>query len=181
MLIAAVARDGGIGRGNELLFRDPADQRHFRDTTMGHAVVMGRRTWQSLPERFRPLPGRRNLVLSRDPEFAAPGAETATSLDAALGRLSQPPGPGPDDTVFVIGGAEIYAQALPRADVLNLTEVDRVYAGADAFFPPFDRSQFVQTERRPATAADGTPIAFVSYSRRRPALVTPPPCVEQSP
>lgn len=161
VLIAAVARDGGIGRGNELLFRDPADQRHFRSTTMGHPVVMGRRTWLSIPERFRPLPGRRNVVLSRDPGFTAAGAETAPSLDAALQRLAA------EDTVFVMGGADVYAQALPRADELALTEVDRVYDGADAFFPPFDRSLFDEAGRRRETAADGTPIAFVTYRRRR--------------
>jgi dihydrofolate reductase len=159
-IIAAVARDRGIGRGNGLLFRDPADQRHFRATTMGCPVVMGRRTWLSLPERFRPLPGRRNVVLSREAGFVAAGAETAPSLEAALERL------GDADTVFVLGGADVYAQALPLADELVLTEVDRVFAGADAFFPAWDRSAFDEVERRPDVAPDGTPIAFVTYRRR---------------
>jgi len=161
VLIAAVARDGGIGRGNELLFRDPADQQHFRRTTLGHALLMGRRTWESLPARFRPLPGRRNVVLSRDPGFVAPGAETAPGLDAALARLADA------DTVFVIGGAELYAQALPLADELVLTEVARTYPDADAFFPAFERAQFEEIERRGASAADGTALAFVTYRRRR--------------
>lgn len=159
-IIAAVARDGGIGRGNGLLFSDPADQRHFRATTIGCPVVMGRRTWLSLPERFRPLPGRRNVVLSREPGFVAAGAETAPSLEAALEHLRDA------DTVFVMGGADVYAQALPLADELVLTEVDRVIDDADAFFPAWDRRAFDEIERRDATAADGTPIAFVTYRRR---------------
>ena len=160
-LVAAVARDGGIGRGNALLFVDPADQRFFRDTTMGAPVVMGRRTWLSIPERFRPLPGRRNLVLSRDAGFDAPGAEVAPSLDAALARL------GGADTVFVIGGAGVFAEALPRADELILTEVDRVYPGADTFFPAWNRGEFDEVERKASAAADGTAFAFVTYRRRR--------------
>ncbi len=160
VLIAAVASDGGIGRGNALLFTDPEDQRHFRATTMGHPVLMGRRTWLSLPARFRPLPGRRNVVLSRESGFVAEGAETAPSLEAALERLRDA------DTVFVMGGADVYAQALPRADEMVLTEVERRYE-ADAFFPAFDRREFEEVERRPATAADGTRFAFVRYRRRR--------------
>lgn len=162
VLIAAVAADGGIGRGNALLFSDPADQRHFRATTMGAPVVMGRRTWLSLPERFRPLPGRRNLVLSRDPSFRPEGAEVAASLDAALALLAAAP------TVYVMGGAEVYAQALPRADELVLTEVPRVFEGTDAWFPAWDRAAFDLVERREAPAADGTPLAFVRYRRRGP-------------
>jgi dihydrofolate reductase len=160
VLIAAVARDGAIGRGNELLFREPEDQRHFRSATAGHAVVMGRRTWESLPPRFRPLPGRRNLVLSRDPAFTAPGAETAPSLDDALDRLAG------ETTAFVIGGADLYAQALPQADELMLTEVDRDY-DADAFFPRWNRAEFDEIARDERRGADGTRFAFVTYRRRR--------------
>ena len=164
VLIAAVAADGGIGRGNALLFSDPEDQRHFRSTTMGCPVVMGRKTWLSLPTRFRPLPGRRNLVLSRDPSFHPEGAEVASSLDAALARVADAP------VVFVMGGADVYAQALPLADELVLTEIDRCYEGADAFFPAWDRAAFDRLERREATAADGTPFAFARYRRRMPAV-----------
>jgi dihydrofolate reductase len=159
-LIAAVARHGAIGCGNALLFRDPVDQRHFRETTMGCPVIMGRRTWESLPARFRPLPGRRNLVLSRDPAFQAPGGETAASLDQALARIGEEV-----PRVFVIGGAELYAQALPRVTGLELTEVDRAWS-ADRFFPPFDRGEFTEIARVPRRAADGTPFAFVTYRRR---------------
>ena len=162
-LIAAVARNGAIGRGNDLLWTDPADQRHFRQTTMGCPVVMGRRTWDSLPTRFRPLPGRRNLVVTRNAGFDAPGAETAPSLEAALARLADVP------RVFVIGGGELYALALPLADTLVLTEIDADLDG-DTFFPPVDRALFDETERPPQQAADGTRFAFVTYRRRPQAI-----------
>ena len=159
-LVAAVAADGGIGRDGGLLFWDPEDGRHLRAVTMGKPVVMGRKTWLSLPERFRPLPGRRNVVLTRDAAFVAPGAETAASLDEALARLADAP------EVCVLGGAEIYAQAMPRADTLVITQVARRFDGADAFFPAIDPARFAEVERRGARAADGTPLAFVRYERR---------------
>ncbi len=162
VLIAAVARNGTIGRGNELVFRDPADQRHFREATMGHAVVMGRGTWDSLPSRFRPLPGRRNIVLSRQPGFVAAGAEVAASLDEALLRLAGLA------QVFVIGGAQVYAQALPRADTLLLTEVDADLPG-DTHFPAWDRAQFDELSRLPQQGAPGPRFDFVRYARRRAA------------
>ena len=158
-LIAAVARNGAIGRGNDLVWREPADQAHCRETTRGCPVIMGRRTWDSLPARFRPLPGRRNLVVSRNPAFDAPGAEVVTTLDEALQRVALA------ERVFVIGGAALYALALPRADELVLTEVDTELPG-DTFFPPWDRRAFEEVERRPAVGQDGVPFAFVTYRRR---------------
>lgn len=157
-LIAAVARNGAIGRDNRLLWTDPADQRHFRQTTRGCPVVMGRLTWESLPARFRPLPERRNIVVTRQAAYAAPGAETAASLDEALARVASAP------RVFVIGGGQLYAQALPRADDLVLTEIDAELDG-DAFFPPWDRHAFAEVSREPHRAADGTGFAFVHYRR----------------
>lgn len=157
-LIAAVARNGAIGRGNDLLFKLPEDHKHFRTQTLGCPVIMGRRTWDSLPERFRPLPGRRNLVVTRNAAWAAPGAEAFTSLDAALTAVADAP------KVFVIGGGELYALALPRADELHLTEVDAAPQG-DAFFPDWDRQQF-QELSRDARQAEGLNYAFVTYARR---------------
>ncbi len=159
VLIAAVARNGAIGRGNELVFRDAADLRHFRQTTLGSPVLMGRKTWQSLPERFRPLPGRHNIVLSRDAGFHAPGASVATSLDDALRQA------GSAARVFVIGGAQLYAAALPQADRLLLTEVDADLDG-DAFFPAWNRADFTLTAREPAVGEGELPFAFASYRRR---------------
>ena len=159
-LIAAVARNGAIGRDNELLWKESADQKHFVATTRGHAVVMGRKTWESLPPRFRPLPGRRNVVVTRNAGFAAPGAETADSLATALQRL------GAEPRVFVIGGAQLYAQAMPRADELVLTEIDADLHG-DVHFPAWDRQVFAEAAREAHVGADGTRFAFVTYRRRR--------------
>lgn len=158
-LIAAVARNGAIGRHNDLLWSDPADQRHFRQTTMGCPVLMGRRTWESLPPRFRPLPGRRNVVVTHHPDFVAAGAETVTSLDAALALLAG------SARVFVIGGGMLYASALPRADTLIITEIDADLEG-DTYFPAIDRLDFEELDRQPHSAADGTRFAFVTYRRR---------------
>lgn len=159
VLVAAVARNGAIGRDGGLLWVEPADQRHFRALTLGHPVVMGRRTWDSLPVRFRPLPGRRNVVVTRQPGLACPGAETAASLPAALALLHGVP------RVCVIGGGELYAQALPLAQVMELTEIDADLPG-DTFFPAFDRQAFERVEQPAATGADGTRYRFVTWRRR---------------
>jgi len=157
-LIAAIARNGAIGRDGQLLWHEPQDQRHFRRITMGSPVLMGRKTWDSLPERFRPLPGRRNLVLSRDPAWRADGAEAVASLDAALQAASG------SDKLSVIGGAQVYALALPRADELVLTEIDADLAG-DTFFPAWERQRFAEIARERHTSESGVPYTFVTYSR----------------
>lgn len=161
-LIAAVARNGVIGRGNALLWRLPEDLRHFRRMTLGCPVIMGRRTWDSLPPAFRPLPGRRNLVVTRDAGWRAEGAEAAPSLDAALARVADAP------RAFVTGGAELYALALPHADELLLTEIERDFDG-DVRFPDWDRAAFVETarERHHAGPPNDFDYAFVTYARKR--------------
>lgn len=159
VLIAAVARNGVIGIENRLPWRLPEDLRHFKATTMGKPVIMGRKTWESLG---RPLPGRLNLVVSRTPDYLAPGARVVDSLDAAFSAASAA-GAG---EAFVIGGGELYRLALGQADRLVLTEIDRDYAG-DASFPPVDRTLFVEVARETAVSADGLPYAFVTYQRRR--------------
>lgn len=165
VLIAAVARNGAIGRDNGLLWSDPADMRHFRELTRGHPVVMGRRTWESLPPRFRPLPGRRNVVLSRDAAWRGDGAEPAVDLPSALQMLAHAP------TVFVIGGAQVYAQAMALATRLELTEVEAEFDAADAHFPTWAANEWIETGRQALTAADGVGFAFVSRVRcsRSPA------------
>ena len=159
-LIAAVASNGAIGRDNDLIFGDPADQKHFRATTLGCPVIMGRKTWDSLPARFRPLPGRRNVVVSRNADLSAPGAEVAASLPEALALVADAP------LVFVMGGGELYAQALPLADRLVLTEVEADLPG-DVFFPVWDRNEFDETSRVPQQSAQGLHFSFVTYERRR--------------
>ena len=156
IVIAAVARNGAIGRGNELLFRIPEDLKFFKRTTFGSPIVMGRRTWDSIG---RPLPGRRNLVVTRDPAWQAPGAEGAGSLRAALAMAAAAP------RVFVIGGAQLYAEALPLADELILTEID-VDAEGDTFFPPWDRTQFaVASESDWQATEQGLRYRWVTYRR----------------
>lgn len=153
-LIAAVARNGVIGKDGGLPWRIPEDTRHFMRTTKGHAVLMGRRTWEEVK---KPLPGRRNLVISRTPGFLAPGAEVFPTLDAAIAAARET-----DPLPFVIGGTRLYAEALPLATLLYLTEIDRD-ADGDTHFPPFDRSLFRELERRPAETE--TDVSFVTLAR----------------
>lgn len=154
-LVAAVARDGGIGHRGELLVRVPEDLRRLKAITIGHPVVMGRKTWQSIG---RPLPGRRNIVVTRDAGLRLEGAETAASLDDALALAGDVP------IVHVLGGAELYRLAMPLADVLELTEIDAEFP-ADTFFPAWDRSRFAQVAREAHTTAEGLRYAFVTYKR----------------
>jgi len=157
-LVASVSRNGGIGRDGGLLVHLPGDLPRFKQLTLGAPVLMGRKTWQSIG---RPLPGRRNIVISRDPGWHADGAEGAASLEDAL-RLA-----GPVPRVSVIGGAQIYALALPLATTLELTEID-ADLDADTFFPDWDRADFEETSRETHLTPEGVPYAFVSYRRRPP-------------
>ena len=156
-LIAAVARNGAIGKDNALLWSAPEDLKHFRKVTMGCPVIMGRKTWDSLPARFRPLPGRRNIVITRNPTWCAEGAETAVSIDAARSLIAG------TAKAFVMGGAEIYALALPLADELVLTEIDADLDG-DRFFPTWDRARFIQISIEKHVDAKGIGYSFVTYN-----------------
>lgn len=153
-LIVARARNGVIGRDGGLPWKIPGELAHFKRSTMGHPIVMGRKTWESLG---RPLPGRRNIVVTRNAQYAAPGAEVVASLPAALALCADV------DEVFVIGGAELYAQALPLARRAIVTEIDADYDG-DAHFPALDPAQWQETAR---SVGPGAPAhAFVTYERR---------------
>ena len=156
-LIAAVARDGAIGRGNALLWHLPEDMRHFKTTTLGAPIVMGRKTWDSIG---RPLPGRRNIVVTRQPGWQAPGVEVVSSLAEAIERAGDVP------RLFVIGGAEIYAAALPLADELVLTEVDADAQGADTFFPAWNRADFDAEAGEWQRSVAGPRLRFVTWRRR---------------
>lgn len=160
VLIAAVAKNGVIGNANKLPWHLPEDLKHFKELTTGHAVIMGRKTWESLPERFRPLPGRRNIVITRNPAYQAPGATVVHSLAEALKVGAG----GTAEKLFVIGGAELYAHALPLAKRLELTEIDAAFEG-DAYFPAFDRGEWRETGRMSAISADAQRHAFVTYRR----------------
>ena len=160
-MIAAVARNGVIGYANTLLWRLPEDQRHFKRSTLGHPVIMGRKTWDSLPAAYRPLPGRRNIVVTRNAQWQAIGAEVAPSLETALERTADA------DKAFIIGGGELYAQGLAHADELLLTEIDRDFDG-DVVFPKWDRDAFTELQREPHHAGPPNDFdyAFVTYRRK---------------
>lgn len=158
-VIAALATNRVIGAGNALPWRLPQDLKRFKALTLHHPVVMGRKTWASLG---RPLPERTNIVVSRTPGFAAAGAVAAGSLEEALASAVSAPGGG--EEIFVIGGAEIYRQALPLAQRLQLTEIARDFAG-DAFFPEFDRGAWLEISRERHHADAGFDYAFVTYER----------------
>jgi dihydrofolate reductase len=148
-LIAAMDRNRLIGQGNAMPWHLPADLKHFRAVTWGKPMVMGRRTYQSLG---RPLPGRTNIVVSRDPEFRAAGVIVARSLDEALARAAEAAGAGGE--IMGIGGANLYAQLLPRAQRLYLTQIDAELKG-DAWFPPFDPGRWREVSREAHPAGEG--------------------------
>ena len=152
-LVCAVARNGVIGLAGKLPWHVPEDLKHFRRVTTGHAIVMGRKTWD---EVGKPLPNRRNIVVSQRPGLRLEGADIATTLDEAiaLARTS-------DAEPRVIGGAQIFALALPIATRFYLTEIDRDYAG-DTQFPPFDRAQWLETERR---VGEDPAVTFLTLER----------------
>jgi dihydrofolate reductase len=156
-VIAAVARNGVIGKDNALPWHLPADLKHFKALTSGHTVIMGRKTWESLPEKFRPLPGRQNIVVTRNAGYVATGASVVTSLADAMAAATDP-------EAFVIGGAELYQAALPLADRLQLTEIDMDYEG-DTRFPALDPAQWRETARDAQRDEAGLGYAFVTYAR----------------
>ncbi|TMH98400.1 MAG: dihydrofolate reductase [Betaproteobacteria bacterium] len=154
-LVAAVAANGIIGANGRLPWHFPEDLKHFKQLTLGHPVIMGRRTWESLGQG---LPGRENIVVTGRPGYEAPGAAVATSLEAALALCTGEP------VVFVIGGTRLFETALPIADGLVMTEIHRDYRG-DTWFPRYDRSRWREAQREAHTAADGTKFDFVRYER----------------
>lgn len=160
-LIVAMARGGAIGRGNALPWRLPDDLKRFKALTSGHAVVMGRKTWDSIG---RPLPGRTNVVITRDPGWSAQGAVRVSDLDAAI-TAAEASHPG--RTVMVIGGAQVYALALPRTSLLHVTEIELDVPDADAFFPAFDREAWDLRHEEAHVTSDGLRYRFVDLARRR--------------
>ncbi|MCM1348239.1 MAG: dihydrofolate reductase [Firmicutes bacterium] len=158
-IIAIVARNGAIGRGGDQPFHISADFRRFKQLTTGKPIVMGRRTFEALPSGA--LPHRRNIVVTRNQDYRAKDAETAPSLEAAVNLCSDA------EDIMVIGGGEIYRQAMPLASTLMLTEVDADVDNADTFFPTVDRKEWVETERseRFTDPKSGVCYTFATYSR----------------
>ena len=156
-LIVAVAANGVIGKDNALPWRIPEDLKWFKENTLGKPVIMGRKTWDSIG---RPLPRRPNIVVTRQAEWRAEGAHTAHSLDAALALAARLAPEAAE--LMVIGGTSLFAEVLPRAARLYLTEIKRAYEG-DTVFPPFERAAWRETLRRPN---DGDPaFDFVILER----------------
>lgn len=133
-MIAAVGKNLELGKNNNLIWHFKEDMKFFKDTTMGHTVVMGRKTFESLPKA---LPGRKNIVISSNAEYQAQGATVVTSVEEAL-QIAD------NEEVFVIGGGKIYAEFLPYADKLYLTEIDAECADADTYFPQFNKSEYIK-------------------------------------
>jgi dihydrofolate reductase len=158
-MIAAVARNHAIGKNNQLLWHLPEDMKYFRKTTRGKPVIMGRKTWESLPDSFRPLPARHNIVVSRNPAYQAPGATLVRSLQEALRVIAE------SEEAFVIGGAELYRQALPLAGRLYLTEIAESIEG-DVFFPEVLPQDWEEVSRTQQQGVSGLAFSFVVFQRR---------------
>lgn len=162
-IIVAIAKRRAIGAGGGIPFHISPDLRRFREITMGKPVVMGRKTFESLPNG--PLPGRRNIVVTRRTDYCPEGAETAPSLDAALRMAAE----GSPEEIMVIGGGQIYEQAMPLADRLYITEVAAHYPEADTFFPWIDFDKWtVEEASEPHTdERTGLPYRFITFRRKQ--------------
>ena len=156
-IIYARARNGVIGKDNAMPWHLPEDLAHFKRTTLGAPVIMGRKTWDSVPPRFRPLPGRRNIVITRDPKWQEAGAERVGSLDEAIARCSDV------DVAWVTGGSEIFRLAIPRADLAVVTEIDADFDG-NTHAPPLGPG-WRETAREQHVSAKGLAFSFVTYER----------------
>lgn len=154
-IIVAIAENGVIGGGNKLLWHIPDDLRHFKRVTSGHSVIMGRKTFESIG---KPLPNRRNIVISRNPNYNSVGIEVARSLEEALAMTKDEP------EVFIIGGGEIYRQTLPMASKLYITRVHEKYEG-DTYFPEPDPSEWLLVHSEKGNPTTGPGFTFEEYEK----------------
>ena len=159
-LIYARAANGVIGKNNAMPWHLPEDLAHFKQLTQGWPVIMGRKTWDSLPPRFRPLPGRTNVVITRQTGWNEAGAQPACSLANALAQCSE------SEQVWIIGGAQIYALAEPLADCIEVTEIAQKFDG-DAFAPPLSGA-WRETAREAHVSSQGLPFSFVRFEKAKP-------------
>ena len=159
--IVAIDENGAIGRQGDLLCHLPADMKHFKEVTMGHSIVMGRKTFESFPRR--PLPGRQNIVITRNAGWQYPGVTVVHSLEDAIAAAET-------DTIFIIGGAQVYEQSLPLVDVLHLTRIHARWASADAFFLAIvmDDWQEVSREHHESDHKNAYEFDFITLKRRKP-------------
>ena len=161
-MIAAISQNGVIGKDNDLVWNLPDDMRFFMKTTTGHPVIMGRKNYESLPEKFRPLPNRTNIVITRNENYTAEGAEVVHSIEDAL-KATEKSAP---KECFIIGGGEIYRIGLPYANRMYLTEIEGVYDG-DTFFPEYVKANWKEVSRKHHEKDDrhNVPFDFVIYER----------------
>lgn len=157
-LIWAQARGGVIGRDGDIPWHVSEDMKFFRETTSGHPVIMGRRTWDSLPPRYRPLPGRRNIVVTRQQGWAADGVTRASSIDEAIGLIAD------GEIAFVIGGGEIYSAAMDSAELIHVTEIDADIDG-DTRAPVLGADWVADTDEPWTVTADGQRVRWLTYRR----------------
>ena len=157
-IIVAMGRNRAIGRDNSLVWHLPADLKHFKETTMGKPLIMGRKTFESVG---KPLPGRTNVVVTRSKEFSAPGCIIADSLEQALSKVDGEP------EIFIAGGGEIYRQAIPLTDKMYITIIDHDF-DADTHFPKFSEKEWkiVEENYQPANQKNQYPMVFRTYERR---------------
>lgn len=152
---------GAIGRDGDMPWHLPEDLAHFKRVTHGAPVIMGRRTWESLPERFRPLPGRENIVVTRDPKYVAAEAATAHSLEGALAMLQD----RPVEIAWIMGGGQLYAEGMPLADELVVTRIDLDVPDADTFAPEIGPEWQLADPGEPLTATNGLGYRFERWTR----------------
>lgn len=165
-MIWAEARGGAIGRGGDMPWRLPEDAAFFKEQTLGAPVVMGRSTWESLPERFRPLPRRENVVITRDADYDAPGATVEPSLESALAALGERA--GAEDRVWIMGGGRLYRAAMPYADELVVTRIELDVPDADTFAPQIGPEWTLVDAGTPETSRTGLVYRFERWRTEAP-------------
>ena len=156
-MIFARSANGVIGKNNAMPWHLPEDLAHFKKLTLGSPVIMGRKTWDSLPAKFRPLPGRTNVVITRQTDWQAEGAQTASSLQDALALCQT------SNEIWIIGGAQIYAQAEPQATRIEMTYIDKDFEG-DAFAPKLG-PQWIPSHREDHVSSAGLNFSFITYTK----------------
>jgi|SRR6218665_1909286 len=161
-IIVAVSENNVIGKDNTLIWHLPADMKFFKEKTSGHCVITGRKNYESIPEKFRPLPNRTNIVITRQKEYLAPGAVVAASLEEAIEKAKAVG----DPEIFIIGGAEIYRQSLRYTDKIYLTQIRHTFEG-DAFFPELNPAEWKETARTAGVTDDKNKYAydFVTFEK----------------
>ncbi len=157
--IAAIGKNRGLGKGNDLLYRIPEDFKRMHEVTMGHPLIMGRKTWESIPENHRPLKGRANIVVTRQTDFSPNGALVVHSVEDAIAKAREMD----TEKIFIFGGAEIYKAALPSTDILDLTVVD-AERPADAYFPEYE-NEFTKVVSTTKGEHEGLAYEFVTRER----------------